>query len=70
MDFYDKIIEIDQARGNLGILGKMDKVLKLAKKGYSREQVSAGLEYIARRITNDNCRNIALDAYERRLYAR
>lgn len=50
-----------------GILGRMDDVLKLAKKGYKKLEIEYGLRYFARQIKNTQLREIALDAYLRRI---
>lgn len=67
MEFNDKILEIDQRKYTCGTLGKMDAVLRLAKQGYKRDKVLAGLVYIARKIPNATARNIAIDAYSKRV---
>lgn len=66
-DFTELVLEIDAKKYVGGILSKMDAVLRLRKKGYGAEQVVAGLEFIARKIPNDRCRNIAIDVYTRRV---
>lgn len=50
-----------------GILGRMDEVLKLAKKGYDEASIEYGLRWFARQIKNEQLREIALDAYLRRI---
>lgn len=50
-----------------GILGRMDDVLKLAKKGYKKLEIEYGLRYFARQIKNTQLREIALDVYLRRV---
>lgn len=50
-----------------GILGRMDEVLKLAKKGYDKIEIEYGLRWFARQIKNAQLRDIALDAYLRRV---
>lgn len=50
-----------------GILGRMDDVLKLAKKGYKKLEIEYGLRYFARQIKNAQLREIALDVYLRRI---
>lgn len=50
-----------------GILGRMDDVLKLAKKGYKKLEIEYGLRYFARQIKNTQMREIALDVYLRRV---
>lgn len=50
-----------------GILGRMDEVLKLAKKGYDEAAIEYGLRWFARQIKNTQLREIALDAYLRRI---
>lgn len=68
MTFYDKVIAIDNSRAYHGVLGKMDKVLKLAKQGYKKDEIAAGLTYVARRIKNRQMRDTALDVYLSRVY--
>ncbi len=67
MDFDDKILEIDSKKFACGTLGKMDAVLRLAKQGYARDKVLAGLHYVSRHISNATARDIALDAYSKRV---
>lgn len=67
MDFDDKILEIDTKKFSCGTLGKMDAVLRLAKQGYARDKVLAGLHYVSRHISNATARDIALDAYSKRV---
>ena len=50
-----------------GVLGRMDEVLKLAKKGYDEASIEYGLRWFARQIKNVQLREIALDAYLRRV---
>lgn len=50
-----------------GVLGRMDEVLKLAKKGYDEAAIEYGLRWFARQIKNKQTREIALDAYLRRV---
>ena len=50
-----------------GILGRMDEVLKLTKKGYDEASIEYGLRWFARQIKNAQFRDIALDAYLRRI---
>lgn len=50
-----------------GVLGRMDEVLKLAKKGYDEAAIEYGLRWFARQIKNKQIREIALDAYLRRI---
>lgn len=50
-----------------GILGRMDEVLKLAKKGYDEAAIEYGLRWFARQIKDKQTREIALDAYLRRV---
>ena len=50
-----------------GILGRMDEVLKLAKKGYDEAAIEYGLRWFARQIKNKQTRKIALDTYLRRV---
>lgn len=50
-----------------GILGRMDEVLELAKKGYDDAAIEYGLRWFARQIKNKQIREIALDAYLRRI---
>lgn len=50
-----------------GILGRMDEVLKLAKKGYDEASIEYGLRWFARQIKNAQLREIALDTYLRRI---
>lgn len=50
-----------------GVLGRMDEVLKLAKKGYDEAAIEYGLRWFARQIKNTTARDIALDAYLRRV---
>lgn len=63
----DKIREIDSRAFSCGTLGKMDAVLRLAKQGYTRDKVLAGLCYVARHISNTTARDIAIDAYSKRV---
>lgn len=51
-----------------GILGRMDEVLKLAKKGYDEAAIEYGLRWFARQIKDRQIREIALDAYLRRIH--
>lgn len=51
-----------------GILGSMDEVLKLAKKGYDEAAIEYGLRWFARQIKNRQTREIALDTYLRRIH--
>lgn len=67
MNFDDRIREIDSRAFSCGTLGKMDAVLRLAKEGYTRDKVLAGLRYVARHINNTTARNIAIDAYSKRV---
>lgn len=50
-----------------GVLGRMDEVLKLAKKGYDEAAIEYGLRWFARQIKNKQIREIALDSYLRRV---
>ena len=50
-----------------GVLGRMDEVLKLAKKGYDEAAIEYGLRWFARQIKDKQTREIALDAYLRRV---
>lgn len=63
--FTDLVLAIDAK--NYNVLAKMDAVLRLNKKGYSRDNVMAGLAYVARRIVHNEARDIALDAYYKRV---
>lgn len=67
MNFDDRIREIDSRAFSCGTLGKMDAVLRLNKQGYTRDNVLAGLRYVARHINNATARNIAIDAYSKRV---
>lgn len=67
MNFESKIIEIDSKKFACGALGKMDAVLRLAKQGYARDKVLAGFAYVSRHISNATARDIALDAYSKRV---
>lgn len=67
MNVDNKIIEIDSKNYKSGVLGKMDAVLRLAKEGYARDKVLAGLRYVARHINNATARYIAIDAYSKRV---
>ena len=51
-----------------GILGRMDDVLRLSKKGYKKLEIEYGLRWFARQIKNRQIREIALDAYLRRVH--
>lgn len=66
-NFHNMILEIDQIKSVNGVLGKMDIVLRLSKKGYKREQILAGLDYVARHIKNDSMRDLALTIYSARV---
>lgn len=50
-----------------GVLGRMDEVLKLAKKGYDEAAIEYGLRWFARQIKDKQTREIALDTYLRRV---
>lgn len=64
----ENIIEaIDSKNYQSGVLGKMDAVLRLSKDGYARDKVLAGLYYVARHINNATARDIAIDAYSKRV---
>lgn len=66
-NFHNMILEIDQIKSVNGVLGKMDMVLRLSKKGYKRAQILAGLDYVARNIKNDSMRDLALTIYSARV---
>lgn len=62
-----EIERIEKKKTNYGVLGKMDEVLRLAKKGYDYAMIEYALKYFAKRIKNTTARDIALDAYLRRV---
>lgn len=66
-NFADLVLAIDTKKTTGGVLAKMDAVLRLNKRGYGRENILAGLAYIARNITHAEARNIAIDAYSKRV---
>lgn len=65
--FEELILAIDAKEYAGGVLAKMDAVLRLNKQGHTRENVLAGLAYVSRRIAHSEARNIALDAYSKRV---
>lgn len=65
--FEELVLAIDTKKYQGGVLAQMDAVLRLNKQGYARKNVLAGLAYISRRITHPEARNIALDAYSKRV---
>lgn len=62
-----EIKRIENKKTNYGVLGKMDEVLRLAKKGYDYAMIEYALNHFAKRIKNTTARDIALDAYLRRV---
>lgn len=62
-----EIKQIEKKRTTDGLMGKMDEVLRLAKKGYDEASIEYGLRWFARQIKNTQLREIALDAYLRRI---
>lgn len=62
-----EIKRIEKKKTNYGVLGKMDEVLRLAKKGYDYALVEFALRHFAKGIKNATARDIALDAYLRRV---
>lgn len=62
-----EIRRIEKKKTNYGVLGKMDEVLRLAKKGYDYAMVEFALRHFANGIKNTTARDIALDAYLRRV---
>ena len=67
MTIYDEIIKIKAKKLPYGTLGKMDAVLRLAKKGYQRDELMEALENVAQAIPNKLARSIAIETYCRRL---
>lgn len=66
-NFTDLVLAIDSKRYAGGVLGKMDAVLRLNKQGHARKNVLAGLVYVARNIKHTEARNIAIEAYSKRV---
>ena len=62
-----EIKRIENKKTNYGVLGKMDEVLRLAKKGYDYAMIEYALNHFANGIKNATARDIALDAYLRRV---
>lgn len=62
-----EIRRIEKKKTNYGVLGKMDEVLRLAKKGYDYAMIEFALNHFANGIKNTTARDIALDAYLRRV---
>ena len=65
--FEELILAIDAKKYAGGVLAKMDAVLRLNKHGHTRENVLVGLAYVARHITHTPARDIAIDAYSKRV---
>lgn len=66
-DITTEIKRIEKKKTNYGVLGKMDEVLRLAKRGYDYAMIEYALNHFAKRIKNTTARDIALDAYLRRI---
>ena len=62
-----EIKRIEKKKTNYGVLGKMDEVLRLAKRGYDYAMIEYALNHFAKGIKNATARDIALDAYLRRV---
>ena len=62
-----EIKRIENKKTNYGVLGKMDEVLRLANKGYDYAMIEYALNHFAKGIKNATARDIALDAYLRRV---
>ena len=62
-----EIERIEKKKTNYGVLGKMDEVLRLAKRGYDYAMIEYALNHFAKMIKNATARDIALDAYLRRV---
>lgn len=60
----DTVIEdIDTSYNHYGLLTRMDRVLALAKKGFSKSDVEYGLRYFANMCDNKSIRKVLLSSY-------
>lgn len=62
-----EIKQIEKKRTTDGIMGKMDEVLRLAKKGYDEASIEYGLRYFVRAISDKAVRTDVLNVYLRRI---
>lgn len=65
-----EIERIKNKRTTDGIMGKMDEVLRLAKKGYDEASIEYGLRYFVRTIGDRAARADVLGVYLRRMKQR
>lgn len=65
--FEELVLAIDAKKYAGGVLAKKDAVLRLNKHGHTRENVLVGLAYVAWHITHTPARDIAIDAYSKRV---
>ena len=66
-DITTEIKRIENKRTTDGVMGKMDEVLRLAKKGYDEASIEYGLRYFVRAINDRAVRADVLDVYLRRI---
>ena len=62
-DLNTVINDIDTSYNHYGLLTRMDRVLALAKKGFSNADVEYGLRYFANMCDNKKIRGDLLRAY-------
>jgi hypothetical protein len=62
-DLATVIKDIDTSYNHYGLLTRMDRVLALAKKGFSQSDVEYGLRYFANMCDNKSIRKVLLDSY-------
>lgn len=62
-DLNTVIKDIDTSYNHYGLLTRMDRVLALAKKGFSKSDVEYGLRYFADMCDNKSMRKVLLKAY-------
>lgn len=62
-----EIKQIEKKRTTDGLMGKMDEVLRLAKKGYDEASIEYGLRYFVRAISDRDVRADVLNVYLRRI---
>lgn len=62
-NIQDDVRKIERKKTYYGVLGKMDEVLQLAKKGYDYAMIEYALWQFAKRIKNKQARDIAMDVY-------
>lgn len=68
MDYRGKdldtvIKDIDTSYNHYGLLTRMDRVLALTKKGFSKSDVEYGLRYFANMCDNKSIRKVLLSSY-------